>query len=139
MQGIELLFETSSTNHLRNSNSCSTVRAAQRKHQISHPIVPLTHPKSRFSVICSTIAPSAFFPMNFLECLVVSHTCIWYKTSTTQNLSQNEFMKLELCPNNRPKIINNFGPALSHLARLFPKSRVWYRITLRDKLYESYS
>ena len=26
---------------------------------------------------------------------------------------------------------------LSHLARCFPKSRVWYRITLRDKLYES--
>ena len=56
---------------------------------------------------------------------------------TTNNLSQNELMKLELCPNNRPKIINNFGPTLSHLARCFPKSRVWYRITLRDKLYES--
>ena len=26
---------------------------------------------------------------------------------------------------------------LSHLARCFTKSRVWYRITLRDKLYES--
>ena len=26
---------------------------------------------------------------------------------------------------------------LSHLARCFHKSRVWYRITLRDKLYES--
>ena len=45
-------------------------------------------------------------------------------------------MKLELCPNNQPKIINKFGPMLSHLARCFPKSRVWYRITLRDKLYE---
>ena len=26
---------------------------------------------------------------------------------------------------------------LSHFARWFPKSRAWYRITLRDKLYES--
>ena len=26
---------------------------------------------------------------------------------------------------------------LSHFARSFPKSRAWYRITLRDKLYES--
>ena len=26
---------------------------------------------------------------------------------------------------------------MSHLARCFPKSRVWYRITLRGKLYES--
>ena len=75
--------------------------------------------------------------MNFLECLVGSHTCIWYRTSSTKNLSQNELVKLELCPKNQPKRINNFGPTLSHLARCFPKSRVWYRITLRDKLYES--
>ena len=43
----------------------------------------------------------------------------------------------ETFTNNRPKFINNVGPTLSHLARCFPKSRVWYRITLRDKLYES--
>ena len=137
MYGIELLFETSSTSHLRNSNSCSTMRAAQRKHQISHQNVPPTHPKSRFSAICSTIPSPTLFPMNFLDCLVVSHTCIWYRTNTTHNLSQNELMKLELCPNNRPKSINNFGPTLSHFAGGFPKSRVRYRITLRDKLYES--
>ena len=75
--------------------------------------------------------------MDFLEHPVCSQTCVWYRTRTTNNLSQNELMKLELCPNNRPKFINNFGPTLSHLARWFPKSRVWYRITLRDKLYES--
>ena len=137
MCGIELLFETSSTSHSRNSNSCPTVRAAQRKHRISHQNVSPNRSKSRFSLICSTLPQPTLFPMNFLECLVVSHTCIWYRTSTTHNLSQNELAKLELCPKNRPKSINNFGPTLSHLARWFPKSRVWYRITLRDKLYES--
>ena len=30
----------------------------------------------------------------------------------------------------------NFGPTLSHLTRCLHKSRVWCRITLRDKLYE---
>ena len=75
--------------------------------------------------------------MNFLEHLVRFQSCVWYRTRTTNNLSQNEHTKLELCPNNRPKSTNNFGPTLSHLARWFPKSRAWYRITLRDKLYES--
>ena len=89
------------------------------------------------SLICSTLPCPRLCPMNFLECLVVSQTCIWYRTRTTQNLSQNELMKLELCPNNRPKIINSFGPTLSHLARWLPKSRAWYKVTLRDKLYES--
>ena len=32
--------------------------------------------------------------------------------------------------------MNSFCPTLSHLARWFPKPRAWYRITLRDELYE---
>ena len=89
------------------------------------------------SLMWPTLPPPTLFPMNFLEWPVVPRTCIWYRTRSTNNLSQNELMKPESCPNNRPKFTNNFGPMLSHLARCFPKSRVWYRITLRDKLYES--
>ena len=81
--------------------------------------------------------PACIFCNEFLEHLVCSQTCVWYRTRTTHNLSQNELMKLELCTKKRSKSINNFGPTVSHLARCFPKSRVWYRITLRDKLYES--
>ena len=113
------------------------MRAAQRKHRISHQNVSPNRSKSRFSLICPTLGSLKLFPMIFLERLVCSQTCVWYRTRTTNNLSQNEHTKLELRPNNRPKSINNFGPMLSHFARWFPKSRAWYRITLRDKLYES--
>ena len=75
--------------------------------------------------------------MKFLEFPADPHTCTRQRTRTANNLSQTELAERGLCQNNQPKIINNFGPALSHLARCFPKSRVWYRITLRDKLYES--
>ena len=99
--------------------------------------MPPNHSKSRFSLICKILGALKLFPMNLLDHLVCPQTCVWYRTRTTNNLSQNELMDLELCPNNRPKSTNNFGPMLSHFARWFPKSRAWYRITLRDKLYES--
>ena len=75
------------------------------------------HSKSRFSLICSTLGCPTLSPMNFLEHPVCSQTCVWYSTRTTHNLGQNEHTKLELFPNNRPKIPNNFGPTVSHLAR----------------------
>ena len=134
--GVELLFETNSANCLYKSNSYSTVRAAQRKHKISHQNVPPAYSKSRFPLMCSTLALPTLFPMNFLGHIVCSQTCMWCRTRSTNNLDQNELMKRELCPNNRTKIINNFGPTLSHLARWFSKSRAWYAVTLRDKLCE---
>ena len=115
--GIELLFEASSTSHLYNSNWCPAVRATQRKRQISHQNVPPNRSKPRFSLICETLSSLKLFPMDFLEHRVCSKSCMWYRTRTTNNLSQNELMNLELCPNNRPKIPNNFGPMLSHFAR----------------------
>ena len=137
MQNVELLFETSSTSHLENPICWATVRAAQRKYQILAQTMPPNRSKSRFLLICEILVAPKLFPMNFLEHLVCSTTCIWYRTRSTNNLSQNELVQLELCSKMSPKIPNNFGPILSHLARCFPKSRVWYRITLRDKLYES--
>ena len=66
--------------------------------------------------------------MNFLDHLVCSQTCVWYRTRSTHNLSQNEHTKLELCPNNRPKSINNFRPMLSHFARWFLRFRAKCKI-----------
>ena len=89
------------------------------------------------SLICKILASPKLFPMNFLERLVCSTTCIWYRTRSTNNLSQNELAQLELFSKMSPKSINNFGPMLTHFARWFPKSRAKCRITLRDKLYDS--
>ena len=87
--------------------------------------------------MCEIVSAFQLFTMDFLEYLACSTTCIWYRTRTIHNLSQNEQMQLELCPKMSPKIINNFDPMLTHFARWCPKSRAKCRITLRDKLYES--
>ena len=62
------------------------------------------------------LAAAYTFPMDFLKCRVAPYTCAWHSIRTTHNLSQDELVKPELCPNNRPKFTNNFGPTLSHLA-----------------------
>ena len=88
-----------------------------RAQQVSHQNLPPNRSEPRFSFICWTLAPPKLFPMDFLEHLVCSQTCVWYRTRTTHNLSPNEHTKRKLCPNNRPTIINKFGPTLSHLLR----------------------
>ena len=70
------------------------------------------------------------FSYKFLEHLGYSTTCIWYRTRSTNNLSQNELVQLELCSKMSPNILNNFDPMLIHFARWLPKSRATCRITL---------
>ena len=145
MQNVELLFETSSTSHLENPICWAAVRAAQPKHQTLAKNMSPNCSKSWFSLMCKILSEPAFFLMNFLEHLVCSTTCIWYRTRGTNNhrtrgtnsLSQNELVQLELCPEMPPNRINNFGPMLTHFARWLHKSRAKCRITLWDKLYES--
>ena len=70
--GMELAFETSSTNHM--------------------PYLGDT-----------------FFLMNVLGCLVVSGTCIWYRTRPKKDFNPIEYTELELCPHNRPEFTNNLA------------------------------
>ena len=76
VQNVELLFETSSTSHLENPNCCTTVRAAQRKHEILTQNMPPNRSKSSFSLICKILSSPKRFPVNFLEHLVCSTTCM---------------------------------------------------------------
>ena len=103
--------------------------------QISHRNVLPTNSKPQFPLICDTLGAHTSPPMTFMKRLVCPKSCTWYRARATNNLSQNEFMKLELPPNGKPKAVNSCGPTLQQLG--FRKSRTVCNITFRDQHYES--
>ena len=137
VQNVELLFETSSANHMELEIWSATVSATQPKTRKHHEKHHQNNGKCDFCAMGRTCPPPTNFSMDFLEPLVLNHRPVTELTRAIQSLSQNELMQLEFWPNNWPIFINLFGTFLVQFPIDVYFSRVKCRITLWDQLYES--
>ena len=67
-----------------------------------------------FGVMCRTCPCLQLFPMNVLEHETFSPVSGTLRTRYTNSFMQFELVVAELCPKNRPKTTNNFGPNRCH-------------------------